>query len=163
MVISLIQETVSSFKLISDIIKGILELKTSADVKAKVSELQNAVLSAQSSALAAQAQQTAMVEEIRNLKEEIARVKKWEKEKQRYKLISPWSGTVLYALKKESSASEPPHWICTKCYEDGRKSILNPQKKAIAKYFSHVYVCPVCKSEYFSNEHRFDLVIPELA
>ena len=144
--ISLIQGTVSGFKLASDIAKSLLELKTISEVQAKVVDLQSAILSAQNSALAANAHQTAMVEEIRNLKEEIARVKAWEKEKQRYKLVSPFQGTVLYALKEKCSFSEPPHWICTKCYEDRRKSILHPNEKE-GKF---VLVCPACKSEFFT-------------
>lgn len=144
MAISLIQGTVSGFKLASDIAKSLLELKTISEVQAKVVDLQSAILSAQNSALAANAHQTAMIKEIGSLKEEIARIKAWEEEKQRYKLISPWPGTLLYALKEECSASEPPHWICTKCYEDGRKSLLNPQKKATR----YVLICPECKCEF---------------
>jgi len=146
MVISLIQNTISGLNLAGDIIKNILELKASADIKAKVSELQGAVLSAQSNALAANAHQSAMIEEIRNLKEQIAHMKAWEEEKQRYKLITPWAGTVLYALKEACSDSEPAHWICTKCYEDGRKSILNTQRKS----GWYGLVCPRCKSEFIS-------------
>ena len=66
---------------------------------------------------------------MRDLEKEIARVKAWDEQKQRYELISPWQGAVTYALKKARSNSEPPHWICTKCYEDGRKSILNDLRK----------------------------------
>jgi len=157
--ISLIQGTIYSLKLAGDLAKSLFELKSISDVQAKVVELQSIILSAQSSALAANAHQTTMIEEIRNLKEEIARVKAWEKEKQRYKLIDPWPGTVLYALKKECSSSEPPHWICTKCYEDGIKSILNPQIKAIRL----VWVCPKCKCEFHSPYHRIDDLVPEYA
>jgi hypothetical protein len=157
--ISLIQGTISSLKLARDITKSLLELKTLSEVQAKVIELQSAILSAQDNAFEANAHQTAMIEEIRNLKEEIARVKAWEEEKQRYKLINPFLGTVLYALKKECSASEPPHWICTKCYEEGRKSILNPQKKATG----YVLVCPRCKCEFHSPHHRGLPPVPEYA
>ena len=156
--ISLVQGMVSSFKLASDITKSLLELKSISEIQAKVIDLQSAILSAQSNALAANAHQTAMIEEIRNIKEEIARVKAWEKEKQRYKLINPWLGTVLYALKEECSASEPPHWICTKCYEEGNKSILNPQNKPVG----YVLVCPRCKSEFHSR-NRLNPPVPEYA
>jgi hypothetical protein len=144
--ISLIQGTIAGFKLASDIAKSLLKLKTISEVQAKVVDLQDAILSAQNSALAANAHQTAMVEEIRSLKEEIAHIKAWKKEKQRYKLISPWPGTVLYALKEKCAASEVPHWICTKCYEDRRKSILNPQYRTNG----FVFICPTCKAEYQS-------------
>lgn len=150
--IALFHGTIASLRLAGEITQGFLKLKSLSEVQGKVIELQSVILSAQSSALEANAQQTAMVEEIRNLKEEIAHIKAWEKEKQRYKLISPLPGTVLYALKEECSASEPPHWICTKCYEEGRKSILNPQKNKAALY---VFICPVCKSEYHSKDRLY--------
>jgi hypothetical protein len=158
MAMSLIQGTISSLKLAGDITKSLLELKSISNFQAKAIELQGAILSAQDSARAANAHQTTMIEEIRHLKEEIARVKAWEKEKQYYKLISPWAGTVLYALKEECSASEPAHWICTKCYEEGRKPILNPQKKNTL----YVLICPACKCEFHSR-HRIEPPPPEYA
>ena len=141
---TLIQGTISGLKLAGDIAKGILELKSLSDVQGKVIELQSAILSAQSSALSANADQAAMVEEIRALKKEIADVKAWEGQKQRYNLTSQAAGSLVYALKESMKESEPPHWICTKFYEDGRKSILNPHQDA--KGFCQ-YVCPVCKSQ----------------
>lgn len=144
--ISLIQGTVAGLKAASDIAKGLLELKSISDVQTKVIELQSAILDAQSSALSANAEQSSMVEKIRTLKEEISSIKKWEEEKKRYALVNPWPGFVAYALKKECSNSEPPHLICTKCYEDGRKSILNPKKNP-----NHALLyCPVCKAEMHS-------------
>jgi len=141
--ITLIQSTISGLKLAGDIAKSLYELKSTSDIQGKVIELQRTILSAQSSALSANAEQSAMIEKIRALKEEITSIKKWEEEKKRYALVNPWSGFVTYALKKESSNSEPPHLICTKCYEDGRKSILNPKKNT-----SHALLyCPVCKAE----------------
>jgi ribosomal protein L29 len=143
--ITLIQGAISGLKLASDIARGLLELKSISEVQGKVIELQSASLSAQSSALAANSDQFAMVEEIRTLKEEIARIKAWETEKKRYTLITPWhSGGVAYALKESMKESEPPHLICTKCYEDRRKSILNPV--TLNSGFMS-FACPVCKSQ----------------
>jgi Zn finger protein HypA/HybF involved in hydrogenase expression len=141
---TLIQGTVSGLKLASDIAKGFLEAKSLADVQGKVIELQSAILAAQSTALAANAEQAAMANEIAALKEEIARVQAWEKEKVRYKLIAPWAGTAVYGLKKSMRESEPPHIICTTCYENRRKSILNPMV-AIGGWVS--FVCPTCKAQ----------------
>lgn len=141
---ALIQGTISGLKTAADIAKGLMELKSLADVQAKVIDLQSAILSAQSSALAANSDQSAMLEEIRTLKEEIARVKGWDIQKQRYKLLQPWSAGVAYALKESMSDTEPPHLICTNCYENGRKSILNPIEDS-QKWV--LYACPVCKSQ----------------
>ena len=141
---SLIQGTITGLKTASDIAKGFLELKSITDVQGKVIELQSAILSAQSSALAANSDQAAMVEQIRTLKEEIASVKAWETQKQRYKLAPPWDGSVIYALKESMANSEPPHWICTSCYENGKKSILNQIQGKDGWY---MVTCPVCKSQ----------------
>lgn len=142
---SLISGTVTSLKFAGDIAKGFLDLKTFNEVGGKVAELQSAILSAQISAIEANAAQFAMIEEIRALKEEMTRIKAWDTQKQHYKLTPLWANaSVAYALKESMASGEPPHLICTKCYEDGRKSILNPLTLA-----SHhiVFSCPICKSQ----------------
>lgn len=145
-----IQGAVMSMKAAGDIAKALFQLQTSAEIKGQVIDLQNAILSAQQSAFAAQSEQSSMIEQIRDLKEEIARMKAWEKEKQRYKLINPpWGGgSVVYALKESCKGTEAPHWICTKCYDDGRRTILQPKKdhkKDLPAYV--VLVCSTCKGE----------------
>lgn len=153
--IALIQSAITGLKTAADIAKGILDLKTMAEVQGKIIELQAAILSAQSSALAAQSDQFAMVEEIRALKEEIARVKAWEEQKQRYALYEVRSNRFVYLLKESRKGTEPPHWICAKCYEDGRKSVLQFQ----GTYFvdTHCLTCHLCKNTIPMHEG-----IPEL-
>lgn len=70
-------------------------------------------------------------------------MKDWEGEKNRYALVTIWEGAVAYALKESMSMGEPPHWLCTNCYQDGKKAILN--ESVNAKNF-HGVTCPVCKS-----------------
>lgn len=142
---TLIQGTISGLKTAADIAKSLMELKSISDVQAKVIELQSAILSAQSSALSANADQAAMVDEIRTLKKEIADVKAWESQKQRYQLTTfGENGAVVYALKESMSVSEPPHWICTKCYEEGKRMILQPRNNKEGFVF---LACPSCNSE----------------
>ena len=84
--LALIQSAISGLKTAGDIAKSFLELKSIADIQGKVIELQSAILAAQSSALAAQSDQASMAQRIRDLEEEVARVKEWAKQKQRYAL-----------------------------------------------------------------------------
>ncbi len=141
---ALIQGAITGLKTAADIAKSFLELKSIADVQGKVIELQSAILSAQTSALAAQSEQSAMLHRTRELETEIADVKAWKETKERYELINPYAGFFTYALKAKSQPTEPAHWICAKCYEDGRKSILHIEKEDIGrKYF---LACPCCKT-----------------
>lgn len=146
---SLILGTISGLKTAGDIAKSLMDLNTVSEVRSKVIELQTVILSAQSSAFETNARQSSLADKISALEEEIAKIKKWEEEKQRYSLVSPWDGCFVYALKKESAETEPPHWICTKCYEDGRKSILNQKQRNNAAFW--MLVCPVCDSQIHST------------
>jgi len=139
--IALIQGAITGLKTAGDIAKSFLQLKSLADVQGKVIELQSAILSAQSSALAAQSEQSTMIQKIRDLEEEVRQLK------QRYKLVPLWTGAVVYAVKESHNDGEPPHWICTKCYEDGIKSILQTRIDKAGFWF---YACPSCKSELHS-------------
>lgn len=150
--IGMIQGAIVSLKAASDIAIAFGNLKTMADVQGKAIELQQIILAAQSSALAAQSQHFSLLDQIRELEKEIAKVKAWDEQKQRYALVAPWQGAVVYALKKESANSEPAHWICTRCYEDGRRSILSDILKVPTTGPRHVGLdCPVCKSHVPSS------------
>lgn len=95
--------------------------------------------------MAANAEQVAMAEEIRALKAQIESMKGWQEEATRYKLVEPWSnGSLVYALREVEKKSEPAHYLCTKCFSDGRKSILNPLEDGKGWC---IYRCPHCKSE----------------
>lgn len=150
--LTLIQGAVSSLKTAGDIAKGFLQLKSLAELQGRVIELQSAILSAQTNALAAQSDQFAMLEEMRALKAEIAQVKAWEAYKQRYQLVSPFQGTAVYALRKSMSDGEPPHYICTNCYENGKRSILQCKETRTGDYLA-VFACPnpACKAEVKSR------------
>lgn len=150
----MIQGAVTSLKVAADIAVALGNIKTLSEVQAKAIELQQVILSAQSSALTAQSEQFTLLQEIRDLKEEVASVKAWNEQKQRYALVSPWPGAVTYALKKESAGSEPAHWICTTCYENGRRSIVHDAMKypPAGRGRSKVGIeCPVCHTHVESD------------
>ena len=142
----------SSIKAAVDIAKTLVEVKSFADFETMASELRERIVAAQVATLEAQSEQSAMIQRISDLEKEIARLETWSAERQRYELINLWnSGVVAYGLKKSMSNSEPPHYICTNCYDDGRKSILQPQKRNGGRL---MLLCPRCKSEFHSNYSR---------
>jgi hypothetical protein len=84
-----------------------------------------AVIALQEQILAAQLAQSTLIERVRELEGEMARVKAWEAEKQRYKLEELPPGVFVRTLKPDMAAGEPMHRICQTCYERGKKSVLN--------------------------------------
>ncbi len=142
------QATVTSLKLAADLLKSALQLKPTPEITLNLSEANDLILSAQNSALESKSAQLAMADTIRELEKEIIRIKAWNDQKPRYKLVAIVSGAACYALKVEYRGTEPPHWICTNCFEEGRKSILNPRRNRDQEYS---YVCPKCGSEIHSS------------
>lgn len=150
----MIQGAVVSLKAAADIAIALGNIKTMSEVQAKAIELQQIILAAQSSALAAQSEQFTLLQEIRGLKEEVAKAKAWNKQKQRYALVSPWQGAVTYALKRESASTEPAHWICAACYEKGHRAILNDAMKYAPAGRGRSTIgldCPVCSAHIASD------------
>ena len=142
----------SSIKAAVDIAKTLVEVKSFADFETMASELRERIVAAQVATLEAQSEQSAMIQRISDLEKEIARLETWSAERRRYELANLWnSGVVAYGLKKSMSNSEPPHYICTNCYDDGRKSILQPQKRNGGRL---MLLCPRCKAEFHSNYSR---------
>ncbi len=142
---TLITGTITSLRFAADIAKSFLELKSITEIQGKVIDLQSAILSAQSSAMESNAEQVAMAEEIRSLKTQIESMKGWHEEAKRYKLVEPWNnGSLVYALLEIAKRNDAAHYLCTKCFNEGRKSILNPLEDSKGWC---VYRCPTCKSE----------------
>jgi hypothetical protein len=126
------------------ILQALKEL-VGGDARAQVTALYDVILSAQTSALEANIKQSAMIDRIRDLEEEICRMKAWEAEKQRYKLVSPVRGAFVFALKKDVSNGEPPHYLCANCFKQGKPSILNDLPGSKDDHW-HYWTCPNCKS-----------------
>ncbi|GKS56547.1 hypothetical protein YTPLAS18_00740 [Nitrospira sp.] len=150
-----ITSAISGLKAAADIAKAMRELKDSREVQTRVIDLQSTILDAQTNALAAQSDAFMMMQKIRELENDLARAKAWEESKHRYKLIVPWEGCQVYALKESSKGSDPSHWICPHCYENGRRSMLHDAEKH-DKHRRHVIMCPNCKfdCEYFDCPRR---------
>lgn len=115
---------VTSLRIAGDIAKGLVSLHTMAEVQAKAIELNQSIIEAQHRIFEANAAQTALVERVRDLESQVARMKDWDAQKQRYKLKHPQNAGLVYALQKAMSNGEPPHYICTSCFERGERSIL---------------------------------------
>src|ERR1043166_8653467 len=124
--------------------KTLAGVRDASMIDAKVIELREHLIEAQSGVVQAQTDQSALIQEVRDLKEKIMKMENWKEEKHRYQLRQPWSGCFVYLLKESSKGAEPPHWICAKCYDDGRRTILQPQYDKVGFV---ILVCPTCKSE----------------
>jgi hypothetical protein len=125
-----------------------VDLRDWSVIQTKVIELQQTILQAQSSLFAAHEERTALVETVSQLKKEMTEREAWETEKQRYQLQKVYVGSFAYVVKEEARGTEPIHWLCARCYEEGKKSLLQATRGILTRGggMEVVHECPRCKS-----------------
>ena len=134
----------ASLQAASVIVKGLIGIHDTALIQDKVIELQGVILAAQSDALTAQSDQFSLLDRVRQLETQMAELKAWDAEKQKYELTEITTGTFAYALKDAEQTSEPAHWICPNCFQHHQKSIL---QRGVIRHRRRIYHCHNCKSE----------------
>ncbi|HMG78023.1 MAG TPA: hypothetical protein VK591_05025 [Xanthobacteraceae bacterium] len=125
----------SAFKTMFDIAKSLKDMDDTVKRNAAVADLGEQII-------AAQTRYATAVEQIRELEEKLRGLETWKREKERYELKALRVDVFAFMLKPNERGSEPPHWLCANCYEDGKKSIFQwTPETAVAR---RVYRCPGC-------------------
>jgi hypothetical protein len=97
----------SSLNAAKDIAQAMITLRDGAAFQAKLIEFQSKIIDANNAAFAAQDERASLLEQIRDLKEEVAKLVAWETEKKRYELKAVSSGALAYVLKENAEPAEP--------------------------------------------------------
>jgi len=137
-----------SLKAAGETIKAMISLRDTAAFQTKAIELQGQISATMADAISAYEAQTAALKRVDELEQEMARLKTWDAEKQRYELKKlGHEGVFAYALKADAQGPEPAHWICPDCYQNGEKSIL----QQITRYpgRADVRACQRCSWEIY--------------
>ena len=98
--------------------------------------LQSLILSVQSEAFALQTENA-------ELRAQLAKIRDWTAEKDKYEMKAIQGRAYVYALKPDMEGKEPPHWLCSACFEANRKSLYS-----FETYFRRdaVWKCSHCES-----------------
>ena len=137
----------AAIKTATGFVQGVTTTMTQVAVNDVKIGLQQSLLTAQQALFSAQQKASADNERARDLEQEIVRLRDWSAEKQNYVLVGIQGGASAYMLKPAMQEGQPPHWLCTNCYQNGKPSILQPQtKKATTGMPSVDWTCPVCRA-----------------
>lgn len=133
----------SGIKTAIDLATAIKDVTNDIELKTKTSELYNSIINLQNGIMSMQGENHSLIQENQALRQKIIEVETWEKEKSKYTLQEISPQVFVYASKKTIDGSEPSHWICTKCYNQGVKSILQLERKIAS---GHYFICHNCGS-----------------
>lgn len=147
--VSVIQGALTSLKAAGEIIRVLYDSKLSSDTQDKVLALKLLVFEAREMAFGAQENFSELQSKILELEEKIAKHDQWTAESRRYQLFQPQVlQSLVYGVIESLADGEPPHYLCTNCHQQRRKSILNG---ALDARGWSIMVCPACKSEIRSG------------
>ena len=132
----------TSLKTALEIARTLWNISDATERNSKILDLQRAIGEAQLSAINAREAHSAQIDRIHDLEAEIARLKAWEGEKERYDLKAVGHGAVAFVLKESMRGSEDPHWLCPDCFERRQKSYF--QLDATGR--RGIWTCGTCKA-----------------
>lgn len=141
-------------KAAKDILQAMHGMQTAAQINEVKLTLQGLLLDAQQGLFAAQEAQSAAAQRIAALEQEIVQLKDWEAQKKRYELKDAGQGSLAYALKEGVEPSEPPHWICPHCYEEGKRSPLKHEHLTVGR--AETLTCHPCGYEIVTKGRRLE-------
>lgn len=139
----------TSMKAASEIARVLFDAKVDSAAKDQILTMRGLIASSLDAVIVAKEEVQAARDAERAATDKLVAYEEWLEERKRYKLFSPSDGTILYALKKEESNGDLAHYICTNCYKDSKKSIL--QGLVIDGAFA--WECPDCHTKFRTN-HR---------
>jgi len=141
----------TSLRAVVDLTKLIVNAHDAAIRREKGFELQDQIIAAPDRIIAVQTAHTALIGRVGELEKEVADLRAWDAEKQKYKLtkLSQWTDVLGYMLKEQASAGEPAHFLCANCFEDRVKSILQPEDRMVP--YAAVLFCPRCGTELYTR------------
>jgi hypothetical protein len=139
-----IASALTSLKAAIDIIKGINALNIDVAVKQKASDLLDSLISIQSSMVTLQIESQELLKVNEELKRQLAQFEHWESTKGQYILSQVGSGLVMMPSSSHPNP-EPLHYLCTNCWENRKKSVLQKSEH----YGAAPHYCPACKATFY--------------
>ena len=137
-----------------EIITGVKNLLPKADkgksLDERISTPENIISDIRGELVRIQHDAQAMLDEKNELIKTIEGYKNWRAEAKRYILTEIGPGVFVYNFIQSSKqrTKEPPHYICPKCFQDCKKSIL--QTVVVSEYGTR-FKCFGCQTEIFTN------------
>jgi hypothetical protein len=117
-----------------DLAKGLKDINDAALRNSVLIELQQKIL-------AAQQDQAELLQHLQEREQELAELKNWESEKQRFAPRELPPGVIVYALKDDMANGEPLYSICPTCYQRNKKSILHADEPNNGIYHLQCFEC----------------------
>lgn len=144
MAITEISALISGIKATIDIAKGLKSAHDSHTIVQAQSDILEQLTNLRMDALTLQDKTSALIQERDELQKKLIEFEKWQKTESKYHLEQVERGKFVYSPNDAKSPEQPSHWLCTNCWSNREKSIL---QASFHDEYEAYYSCPRCKTE----------------
>jgi hypothetical protein len=143
---------IEDIPMVAEVFGGLSAFSTMFGIAKSMKDMNDAVIRNQAvydlteQILAAQEKYAAAIERVRDLEREVAAFENWDAEQKRYQMKDFGGGTIAYSLKPEMASGDPPHNLCSACYQKGKKGILQPT--GMNGYHQEMVKCAECGKDF---------------
>jgi hypothetical protein len=119
--------------MVGEVFAGVGALKTAWDIAKNLKDISDATqrnavaIELQEKILTAQQAQSELLAQISQLEKELAALKDWKADRERYQLVELGPGVVAFRVRDDRRNGEPLHYICADCAAQERKAYLQRQ------------------------------------
>ncbi len=138
---------ISTTKTLYELSKTLKEAKDEFEKEQALLDLHRKISSLQQEMISLKEEHIALLDFKCEAIKEGFQLTKDESWKDNYSLHETTSGVMVYISKPQPDPPTPVHHICPNCYENGIKSILQPDNSAM-QFIKHDFICPKC-DEFF--------------
>ena len=135
-----------SIKALSALVRGATSAAIDHGMKAKLIDIQSAILDTQAKLGDAQAERIELLQQVGELQSKLRELEKAKTVLDSYELCSVDQGKFLYKPRQGASGSEVEHYACPACYNAGSLSVLQQFKTGSQQT---LYSCHACKFELY--------------
>ena len=150
----ILEEITGAASAANDSLRALSKVIGSGKGRAQLAEATNQLITLRQFVLDLQGEHSAMRDSMRELEAEIKRMNAFRtEEKNKYELRSPDGSAFVYRLRNLEEGSGGTHWLCATCFQQDRKSILQPRNKPRRLFEAVTWGCDVCKSTFQVTGH----------
>lgn len=120
---------VASANAAKEISQSLMTLRDEEMIRSRVFDLTGSLMELQQQLMQAQLEQMELVKRVGELETQLNQSQKREDLNERYELIRfEETGHLAYALKAQHRDGEPEHFLCSRCFENGKRITLRGNK-----------------------------------
>lgn len=143
MVINEANVALNTFNTMRTLVSSLITLRDGEMIRSKVYEITEQLMGLQAQMMEAQSINHTQQLRIRELEQELESLKARIDERSRYQLHRFDTGCFAYGLKSEFRDTDVEHYLCSTCFDQGIRVVLQPYETVLAAGF----ICPRCKTK----------------